>query len=174
MLLKEFQDRQHDVVDIAKPRGLALLGVVEPTGPVDGDIVAVIQLHRATDRAAGVSLTKGVKAVKDRAVLANIEALELAEQVLLGLGRDAAEKVDVVVGVEAAEVLVPGREGLVDLHVLKKAVVGEKGVGHSDSVGLHRMALPVIVIPDLRVVEVAHFPLHAVGSRRQRVSSSIH
>lgn len=174
-MLKEFQDRQDDVVDIAKPRGLTLLGVVEATGPVDGDIaIVVIQLDGAADRAAGVSLAEGVEAVEDRTVLADIEALELPELVLLGLGRYAAEEGDVVVGVKATEVPVLGRVWLENLHVLEKAVVGEQSVGHPDSVGLHRVTLPVIVIPDLRVVEIAHSPLHAVRSRRQRVPSGVH
>lgn len=45
-LLKQLEDGQDDVVDIAKTRGLRLLGMVESTCPVDGDVcLLLVQLH---------------------------------------------------------------------------------------------------------------------------------
>ena len=38
MILQQLQDGDHDVVDVAKAAGLKLLGVVEPTRPVEGDV----------------------------------------------------------------------------------------------------------------------------------------
>ena len=53
--LEQFQDCDDDVVDVAESRGLELLGVVQPAGPVDGDVaLAVVQLHRSVHGGAGV------------------------------------------------------------------------------------------------------------------------
>lgn len=40
---EELQDAEHDVVDEAEPGGLALFGVVQPAGPVDGNICGTIR-----------------------------------------------------------------------------------------------------------------------------------
>lgn len=134
----------------------------------------MVKLNRSTNRATSIGLAKGVKTVKDRTVFTDVEPFELADLILLSLGRNAAEEGDVVVGVEAAEVTVTCGERFEDLHVLEETVVSEEGVGHADAVWLHGVALAVVVVPNLRVVEVADFPLHAVWSRGQRVASSIH
>lgn len=159
MTLEELEDCKDDVVDVAESRCLTLLGVVEPAGPVDGDIMSVIELNGATDGAACVGLAEGVETIEYGAVLANVEALQSADLVLLSFGRDGPEEGNVVVGVETAEIAVPGRIGLVDLHVPKKAVVGEQGMSHPDTMRLHRVPLPVVVVADFRVVEVANLPL---------------
>uniref|UniRef100_A0A0E0HC72 Uncharacterized protein n=1 Tax=Oryza nivara TaxID=4536 RepID=A0A0E0HC72_ORYNI len=52
---------------------------------VDGDVVAVVELDGTVDGAAGVGLAEAVEAVEDRLVLADIEALERPNLVLLGL-----------------------------------------------------------------------------------------
>ena len=149
--------------------------MMETTSPVNSNITKpVVKLNRSTNRATSIRLTKGIKPVKDRTVFTNVEPLELADLILLSLGRNAAEKGDVVVGVEAAEVTVTGGERLEDLHVLEETVVSEESVRHADAVRLHGVALAVVVVPNLRVVEVAHFPLHTVWSRGQRVSSGVH
>jgi len=50
-LLEQLEDGQHDVVDVAEPRGLGLLGVVESAGPVDGDVrLLLVQLQRPSWR----------------------------------------------------------------------------------------------------------------------------
>lgn len=92
--------------------------MVQASGPVDGDVMAMVKLYSAADGATGVRLTEGVKAIKDRAILANVEALEGADLVLLRLRRDGAQEGDVVVGMEAAKVALASRVGLVDLKVL--------------------------------------------------------
>ena len=38
VVLQELQDGQDDVIDITEARGLALLGVMQTSGPVDGDV----------------------------------------------------------------------------------------------------------------------------------------
>jgi hypothetical protein len=172
VVLEELQYGEHDIVDIAESRRLALFGVVQPSRPVDRDVVAVVELDGAAHGRAGVGLAEAVEAVEDGAVLADVEALEGADLVLLRLGRDGAEEVDVVVGVEAAEIAVAGRVRLEHLHLVEEAVAPQQRVRHADAVRLHRVPLPVVVVAHLRVVEVAHAPLLPVATdRRQRVSA---
>ena len=55
--LEQLQDRQHDVVDVAKARSLGLLGVVHPARPVEADVgPLVVEQRGAADRAARVEL----------------------------------------------------------------------------------------------------------------------
>lgn len=45
--LEQLQDGQDDVVDVAEAGGLRLLGMVETSGPVDGDVrLLLVQLQR--------------------------------------------------------------------------------------------------------------------------------
>lgn len=55
VVLEELEDGEHEVVDVAEARGLALLGVVQAARPVDGDVVrAVVELDGALDGGARV------------------------------------------------------------------------------------------------------------------------
>lgn len=77
VVLKQLQDGQHDVVDVAEARRLALLGVVQAAAPVDGHIcVSVVQPHCAVDGGARVTLTEWEQIGEDGAVseLAHVEA----------------------------------------------------------------------------------------------------
>lgn len=149
--------------------------MMETTSPIDGNIAeAMVELDRATNRAPGIGLAERIKTVEDGAIFTNIEALELTKLILLGFRGNAAEKGDIVVGVEAAEITVAGRKGLEDLHMLEETVMSEKGMGHADAVGLHGMTLAIVVIPDLWVVEIANFPLHTIRSGRKRIAASVH
>lgn len=166
---KEFENSKNDVVDVAEAGGLGLLGVVEAAGPVDGDVsVGAVELDSGANGSAGGCLAEGEEAVEDGAILADVEALEVARVgvVVDGAGGDRGEEVDVIVGVEAANVDGGSREGPADLHAAVEGVVDDQVVGHPDAVGLHRMSLPVVVVPDRRLVEVAHPPLRTVRSRR--------
>lgn len=50
MEFEELKDGQDDVVDVAEPGGLALLGVVEAARPVDGDVgFPPVELDGGTD-----------------------------------------------------------------------------------------------------------------------------
>ena len=46
VVLEQFQDRYDDVVHVAKPRRLKLLGVMESTRPVDGHVAALGERSR--------------------------------------------------------------------------------------------------------------------------------
>jgi len=41
MVFQQFQNGDHDVVHVTKPGRLELLGVVQASGPVDGDVATV-------------------------------------------------------------------------------------------------------------------------------------
>ena len=57
MRLEQLQNGQHDVVDVAETRGLRLLGVVHPAGPVEAHVgPLVVEQGGAADRAARVEL----------------------------------------------------------------------------------------------------------------------
>ena len=76
VVFEELEDREDDVIHIAKARRLAFFRVVQSTRPVDGNVGrALIQLDRAIDRRARVDLAELKHAVKDWAVraLAHIE-----------------------------------------------------------------------------------------------------
>lgn len=166
MQLKKLQDCQHNIIDIAKPRSLTLLSMVQTTSPIDRNVTeAMVKFHSTTNRATSVSLAKRIQPIKDGAVLTHIEPLELPQLVLLRFGGDVSEKRNVIVGVEAAEVPVSGRVGFEDLHMLQKTVVGEKGMGHANPVRLHRVPLAIIVISHFWVVEITHLSLHSVWTR---------
>ena len=78
VVLEQLQDGQDDVVDVAEAGGLALLGVVEAAGPVDGDLRGLlVQLDRGGDGAAAGELAELVEAVEHGAVLADVEPLHL-------------------------------------------------------------------------------------------------
>lgn len=149
--LEELKDAQNDVIDVAKARGLGLLGVVQAAGPVDGDVgVLAIEFDGGADGSAGGGLAEGEEAVEDRAVLADVEALEMAGVgvIVEGLRGDGGQEVNVVVGVEEADVVGGCREGPVDLHAPVEGIVHDQVVCHPDSVGLHRVSLPVVVVSD--------------------------
>lgn len=172
MELEELEDAEDDVVDVAEAGGLALLGVMKTAGPVDGDVgVAAVDLDGGADGTAGGGLAELEEAIEDGAVLANVEALEEARVGGGGVGGRAGEggeEVDVVIGVEAADVVGGGGEGAADLHEAVEGIVDDQVVGHPDAVGLHRVPLAVVVVPDARLVEVGHPPLLRVRTRRRR------
>ena len=99
---QELEDGEDDVVDVAEARRLALLGVVEAAGPVDGDVgLGVDQTAGGAEGAASRDGAELEQALEGRAVLADEEALAVAGDVVEGFWRDAGEAVDVLVGVEA-------------------------------------------------------------------------
>lgn len=77
---------------------------------------------------------------------------------------DGGEEVDVFRRVEAADVGSVGGEGAADLHSAVKGVVDDQIVCHADAVGFHRVALPVVVVPNCWLIEIGHAPLPRVGT----------
>ena len=74
MMEEQLQDGEHDVVDVAEPRGLGLLGVVQPAGPVDGDLRLVRgEFARGVEGGAGVEGGVLVESVEDGTVFADVE-----------------------------------------------------------------------------------------------------
>ena len=157
VLLEELEDGQDAVVDVAKAGGLGLLGVMESTGPVDDDVGAVlVETAGAADGAGGVQLAELEESVEDRTILADVEALQLPDVVLHVVGGDDAEEVDVVVGMEARHGGRTDEAGAEDLHPPVQAVVDDEVVRHADAVGLHGVALAVVVVAHLGIVEIGN------------------
>ena len=106
---------------------------------------------------------------------------------VLVLGSDLLEELNVVIAVEPRHVLLGGRVGPIDIHLPALAkgrcfqraedrsilgpdknsppvqsVVEQQRMGHADPMRLHRMALSIIVIADLGLVKVGDL-LHRAG-----------
>jgi hypothetical protein len=69
--------------------GLALRGMVEAAGPGDGDVMVVVELDGAVDGSPRIGLAEAVEAIEDGAILAEVEALECVDLILLHLGGDS-------------------------------------------------------------------------------------
>ena len=64
LLLCLVKNAKHDIIDVAKPRSLRLLRMVEPISPVEMDIsVAMVELDGGADRPAGGGLTESEQVV---------------------------------------------------------------------------------------------------------------
>lgn len=151
MNLEELKNPEHNIINITKTRRLRLFRMMQPPRPVDRNIrVLPIQLHRSPNGPPGRRLTKLEKPIKDGTIFAHIKSLELAGVgvVVEGLWGDGGEEVDVVGGVEPADVLGFCGERAEDLHAAVEGVVDDEVVGHTDAVGFHWVALAVVVVAD--------------------------
>ena len=162
---------KHDIIDVAKPRSLRLLHMVEPTGLVENDIsVATVELDGGIDEPADKGLTKSKQAVEHGAVLTDVKSLEMARDGVVRecLRGGGGEEFNIVFEVKAVDVGGVGRVGAVDLHAVVEGVVDNQVVGHADPVGFHWVTLDVVLVADARLVEVAHALLLLVESRWER------
>jgi hypothetical protein len=75
--------------------------------------------------------------------------LEVAQEFGHVVRVDDAQKVYVVVRVEARHLIAAHWLGPKHLHLAVQAVVDHEVVRHADAVRLHRVALPVVVVADL-------------------------
>lgn len=167
MDLEELKDTKDDIIHITKSRSLTFLSMVEPTSPIDSYIsILPVKFHGGADRSASGSLAKRIKPVENRAVLADVEFLEMSRVgvVLDGLRPNGGEEIDVFIRVKAADVFGSGGKRSVDFHPTVERVVDDEIVGHANSVGLHGVALAVVVISDTWFVEVGHATLNSVGT----------
>ena len=90
---------QNNIIDVAKPRSLRLLHMVEPISPVERDIgVAMVELDGSADRPAGEGLTESEQVVGHAdpvgfqwvtlavVVVANAQLVEVVHMPLLRVG----------------------------------------------------------------------------------------
>ena len=76
---------------------------------------------------------------------------------------------------EAAEIVVVGEIWPEHLHLVVQAIVDDKGVSHSDAMRFHGVALTVVVVANIRVVEVGnHALLSLTSSCSQRIAPTLH
>ena len=138
--------RRTDVVDVAESGRLRTLCVVEAARPVDGNVgEPVVELHGAVDGAAGVHAAVVVEPVEHGAVVADGELLELLGKLVLVIGRDALDEVNVVGRVELGHLLGGGQVWPVYLELLVQLVREDEVVRHLEAVWLHRVARAVVV-----------------------------
>lgn len=92
------------------------------------------------------------------------------------VGGDGGQELDVLRRVEAADIFGAGGEGAADFHAAVEGVVDDEIVRHADAVGLHWVALAVVVVADCWLVEVRYAPLPRVGAgrRQRRAAPGIH
>ena len=68
-----------------------------------------------------------------------------------------------------------GRIGSEHIEFVMKVIVDDEGVSHSDSVRFHRVTLAIVVVANIRVVEVGDHALLAItSSGSQRISATLH
>lgn len=117
--LKELEDCQNNVVDIAEAGRLRLLSVVEPPGPVNGYVsVVIVEADGTVYGGASIELGELEEAVKDRAVcvLPGVELLHLRGVLAEVVWGHLSEEIDVVLGVEGCHLLRACGMGPVALH----------------------------------------------------------
>jgi hypothetical protein len=74
VVFQEFYDREDAVVDIAEPRGLLLLGMMQATRPIYPDFSATLGDKRCTsDATTSVNLAVVVHPVENRAILTKVD-----------------------------------------------------------------------------------------------------
>mmetsp|Transcript_5354 Transcript_5354/g.15736 ORF Transcript_5354/g.15736 Transcript_5354/m.15736 type:complete len:478 (+) Transcript_5354:47-1480(+) len=172
MVLEELQARDDNVVDVAEPTRFALLGMVQTPAPIDGNVASPgIQLARAVNGCPRVHAAKLVQAVEDRAVrvLTNIELLHLLSKRLVGagptakanlveeavgVGSDAAQKVNVLGGVEPGHLLGLCTVGTIDLQLAVETIRQDKVVCQLQTVRLHRVPRAVVVVAHVAIIEI--------------------
>eukprot|EP00965_Chrysotila_dentata_P190594 6173979-Pleurochrysis_carterae.AAC.2 len=175
MHLEQLEDGQHNIVHVAKARGLALLGVVHPTRPVEHNVTApLIDPRRARDRTSRICLAVLEEPVEDGAVRTEIEPLELGDAVLHVVLRDVVQESNKVVGMEGGHVRVRRDLWTEDVDVLVEAVVDHQVMRQPYAVRPHRVALAIVEVANLRVVKIvdagpARCARHAERAKAQRL-----
>ena len=96
---------ENAVVDVTESGGLALLCVVQTTGPVDHNVGFVrVQPSCAPNAATGVELAKLKETVEDGAVFSHVEALQLSQVLVHVIRRDRSQKINIVVRVKPSRI----------------------------------------------------------------------
>ena len=150
VILEQLQDGQYYVIDITEARCFRLLGVVEATSPVDGNIRRLlVQLHRRGNAAPARELAELVKPVKDGTILPHIESLHLLVIFAHVIWANGPQEANVVIGVKLGHFLLGGLVWPVDFHLPIQSIVEQKIVGHANAVRFHRMSLAIIIVADV-------------------------
>uniref|UniRef100_A0A3Q4I377 Uncharacterized protein n=1 Tax=Neolamprologus brichardi TaxID=32507 RepID=A0A3Q4I377_NEOBR len=140
--------------------------VVEPTGPVDGDVcLLLVQLHCS-------KLTKLEETIKDWTVLSNIDckkeknknsaltSLHLFAVLRHVVRSDGPQELNVIITVILCHLFTTVSSGFtipqIYLHFSVQSIVEEEVVRHTDPVWLHGMALAIVVIPHITCGQKHH------------------
>uniref|UniRef100_A0A673A844 Uncharacterized protein n=1 Tax=Sphaeramia orbicularis TaxID=375764 RepID=A0A673A844_9TELE len=127
--------------------------VMKSTSPVDSDVcLLLVQFHCPSWK-----LTKFKQAIKHWTVLSNIDCKRRLTSLHL------LAELYIVITVVLCHLFTTGMTH-VDLHFPVQAIVEEEVVGHANPVGLHGMAL-AIVVRILTVIVIANFFLCSLRQR---------
>ena len=170
VVLEQLEDGEDDVVDVAEPRCLRLLRVVQPSAPIHADVrVLIVQLHRSIEGRASVQLAILVEPIEDGAVgvLTDGKLVHHCRALPLhAVRRKLLQKVHVVRRVELRHLLRSCRVRTVHLHLPIELVRKQKVVRQLHPNRLHRVRRPIVVVSDVLVVEVAHALLRSRSRKR--------
>ena len=174
MPFEQFEDAEDDVVHVAEPRRLALLGMVHATRPVDDHVrLALVQPTRAGQGPTCVNRAVLVEVVEKRAVvLADVVLAHLRGMIGHVVDVDLPQEVEVVALVEALHLILGGARGAEHVHLAVEPCGEEEVVCEPHAVRLHRVPRAVVEVANALVVEVLHdglggAPAH-VGKGRHR------
>ena len=99
-------------VDVAKATGLAFFGVVEAAGPIHSDVAFLsIQSGCSFHASTSADTTELEETIKDRTVIAHVEAALLFGMVLHVVWGYLLEKIDIFVGVKLGHFVIGRRFG---------------------------------------------------------------
>ena len=140
----------YNIIDETEAARFTFFSVVQTSSPIDSDICFVeIQLHCSCNRPSSTCFAEVIQPVKDRAIIADIESLDLFRMVRHVLRCDHLQKFDVVISMKFCEFLFCCCRRPVDIHFFIDMVVEKQIVTHSDSMRLIRMTRAKIVVPNL-------------------------
>merc|ERR1719409_2080736 len=95
---EELQDREDNVVDVAEARRFGLLGMMQPSGPINRDVGrAIVELAGTTEGATRRDLAELEESIENRAIrlFPNIEFGHLASVFVHVVGGDGFEEIDI-------------------------------------------------------------------------------
>jgi hypothetical protein len=121
--------------------------VMQATGPIDGDVgCLLVQLDSRRNGTSSRQLAEFVEAVKDGTVLSDIETLHLFVVLAHVVWSNGPEETDVVIRMELGHFLLSCFVWSINLHLSVESIVEEKVVGHTNTVRLHGVTLPIVVV----------------------------
>lgn len=107
-------------IDVAETTGFALLGVMESTSPVDCDVAfASVEARSALHAPTSRDTTELEEAIKDGAIVADVEFALLFHEGVHIVWRDLLEKVDILVGMKLGHFMLCSWFGSLNAHISK-------------------------------------------------------
>jgi len=139
--------RNRRTVHIAKAGRLPLFRVVQPSGPIDGNVrLLPTQLHGTVHAGTRVQLAEFVEPVKDGTIgrFAGVEALHGGGVLSTIVGSNFGEKLDVIFRMELGHLSGNSRMRPVAVHLFVQTVAEDEMVGQLEAVRFHRVRRSIV------------------------------